>query len=130
MSAGKLKVLSSFIKGFGRENASDVINALFIAKELMNAEVSLDFENRDNNGVDSPEIRRLLFFNKDYLLEHAETQNIFFKAGRVLSKLNSKELRWTAQFLLNKKKHLYEHEVKKAEETITKLKESFRTLHT
>ena len=116
----RLEVLSSFIKGFGRSDASDVINALFVAKNLSKIECPFTFENRDNNGVDSPEVRKLIFFNNGMLREQKEISEIY-QLGQRMSKIPSKELRWVAQYLKNGETHLFSHEAKKARELLRKL---------
>jgi hypothetical protein len=117
----KLKVLGSFIKGFEREKAPDVINALFIADKALNKKTLFDFENRDNNGVDSSEIRMLLFFNCENLMEQKKLDE-FYHLGKKMSYISSNELKWAAQFLKNGKTHLFPEEAEKAIEVIKQLK--------
>jgi hypothetical protein len=116
-----LRVLGSFIKGFGRKEVSDIINALYIADKTIGVKPTFTFKNRDNNGVDSPEIRRLLFFNCDALLKQKEDTE-FYKLGKRLAKTPSSELKWAAQYLKNGKTHLFPEEAEKAAEVIEKLK--------
>jgi hypothetical protein len=112
--------LSSFIKGFGRNDASDIINALFVAKNLSKLECPFPFENRDNNGVDSPEIRKLIFFNNDALKDQEEIPQ-FHQMGERMSKMQSKELKWVAQYLKNGETHLFPNEAKKAKKSLKQL---------
>jgi len=121
----KLQVLSSFMKGFNRKDPPDVINALFIAKALLGREVAFDFENRDNNGVDSLEIRKLLFFNDADLQKQIEIEQTFYDSGKKLAELHSKELKWMAQYILRGKTHLFPEEAEKAKDLIAKAKEVF-----
>ena len=115
----ELKVLGSFMKGFQRNNASDVINALYIADKALNVKPPFDFENRDSNGVESREIRKLLFFNCDSLKGE---ENEFYHIGLKMSKTPSEDLKWTAQFLRNGNVHLFPSEAEKAKEVIKNLK--------
>jgi len=115
-------VLGSFIKGFQRDNASDVINALYIADKALNVKLPFDFENRDGNGVESKEIRKLLFFNCQSLVVEEKEDNEFFVIGKKMSKTPSAQLKWAAQYLRGGKVHLFAPEVKKAEDVIAELK--------
>jgi len=124
----KLLVLSSFLKGFKRKHASDIINALFIAKTLSDIECPFTFENRDNNGVDSSEIRRLFFFNYDELVNQKELIKKFYNLGKKMTKLNSNELKWVAQYLKNKDVHLFPNEAERARKLLKELNHTLKRL--
>jgi len=115
-------VLSSFIKGFKRNNAADIINAFFISENLSNVPSPFTFENRDNNGVDSPEIRRLLFFNSRELEKQEKKLKKFYDLGKTVSGLNSKELKWVAQYIRNREVHLFPEEARSAKKLLKELR--------
>ena len=117
----KLIVLSSFIKGFKRSNAADIINAFFIAENLSKTSSPFNFENRDNNGVDCPEIRRLLFFNSKELDKPKGKLKKFYDLGKKVSMLNSNELKWVAQYIKNKDIHLFPKETQIAKKLLEEL---------
>lgn len=117
----KLIVLSSFVKGFKRNDAADVINAFFIAEKLSNSKSPFTFENRDNNGVDCPEIRRLLIFNFRGLEKQEMKLKKFYDLGKKVSRLNSNELKWVAQFMKNKDIHLFPEEAQSAKKLLREL---------
>jgi hypothetical protein len=119
----KIKALSSFLRGFGRKETVDTINALFIAEKLSEANSPFAFENRDNNGVDSAEIRRLLIFNSKELEKQGRSSSRFYDLGKLVSHLNSQELKWVAQYIKNKNDHLFPDEASTAEKIIKELKE-------
>ena len=123
MSMNGMRVLGSFMKGFRRTSAPDIINALFVAKTLSDIDLPFNFENRDNNGVDSVEIRKLLFFN-GVDLEREVVDEHFLQMGKKLRELPSKELKWMAQFVLHGKVHLFDEEARKAKELIAETKEA------
>jgi len=118
----KLIVLSSFLKGFKRKNAADIINAFFIAERLSNTSSPFTFENRDNNGVDCSEIRRLLFFNSKELDKQQKEERKFHDLGKKVSKFNSNELKWVAQYIRNKDAHLFPEEAKNAQNLLKELR--------
>ena len=117
----KLTVLNSFVKGFKRNDATDVINAFFIAERLANVSSPFTFENRDNNGVDSPEIRRLLIFNRRELEKSEEKLKKFYNLGKRVSRLNSNELKWVAQYIRNRQIHLFPEEAQRAKKLLEEL---------
>lgn len=117
----RLEVLGSFIKGFKRTEVSDVINALYVADKALNVKPPFTFENRDNNGVDSSEIRRLIFFNCSDLLKQGKIKE-FYQLGEKMSKTPSNELKWAAQYLKNGKTHLFPQEAEKAVMVLQELK--------
>ena len=123
----KLGVLNSFLKGFKRDNPADVINALFIAEILSGKSSSFTFENRDNSGVDSPEIRRLLFFNSKALEREREISKEISDLGHKMSNLDSNELMWIAQLIRNGETHLFPEETKKAKKRLEELSGVLRT---
>jgi len=120
----KLRILSSFIKGFRRTDAADIINAFFIAERLSKTSSPFTFENRDNNGVDCSEIRRLLFFNSNELDRLGKKLKKFYDWGEKVSKLNSNELKWVAQYIKNKDIHLFPEEAQIAEKLLKELSSS------
>jgi len=120
----RLVILKSFLEGFRRDNPPDVINALFITKNLTKQEIPFEFQNRDNNGVDSPEIRRLLVFNGKELEKQEAIQEEFEDFGKKLAELAPNELKWAAQFLKNGETHLFPEEVKMAKESLKKVTSS------
>lgn len=112
--------LSSFLAGFGERSDPDVINGMFIAEKKLCAKSSFTFESRGCLGVESKEIRIILNFDEP--LKKGINHKEFFKAGRTLSKMNSNELGWTAQFLMDGNAHLYPHETRKAKKIEKSLK--------
>lgn len=105
------KLLSSFVNGFSRDNVSDIINAIYIAKSVFNVNFPFNFKSRGSRGVDSPEIRKLIFFSKYKIGKNHEKA---FVAAEQLSKVDSKQLGWLAQYIMNGETHLYKEEAKKA----------------
>lgn len=108
------RLLSSFVNGFGKANLSDVVNAAYIAKNVFGVNFPFDFRSRGSRGVDSPEIRKILFFSKN---ETKNNHKEAYRAAKQLSKVDSKQLGWLAQYIMNGRTHLYEEEAKKALET-------------
>lgn len=110
----RLELLASFVNGFNKTNETDVINAIYVAKNVFSVDFPFDFESKGSRGVDSPEIRKLLFFSK---IETRKNHEKVFKAAKQLSEMDSKKLRWLAQYIMNGKTHLYKKEAKQAEKT-------------
>jgi hypothetical protein len=109
----KSEMLGSFVNGFGKTVASDVINAIYIAKGVFNIDFPFDFESRGTRGVDSLEIRKILFFSE---IKTKRNHEEIFKTAKQLSKIDSNGLGWLAQYIMNGKTHLYEKEARKAVE--------------
>lgn len=105
------KLLGSFVKGFGKADFSHIINAAYIAKDVFSVNFPFDFESRGSRGVDSPEIRKMLFFGKYKIKKNHRGA---YRAAKRLSKVDSKQLGWLAQYIMNGETHLYEEEAKKA----------------
>lgn len=109
----KTDLLSSFINGFGRTEVTDIINAAYVAKTIFSVEFSFNFQSRGSRGVDSNEIRRLVFFSS---LKTKKNHKIVFRVAKRLSKVGSKDLAWLAQYSMNGETHLYKEESKRAQE--------------
>lgn len=105
------ELLTSFVNGFKRSNVSDIINAAYVARNAFSLDFTFDFRSRGSRGVDSSEIRRLLFFNEFKVKKNNKKA---FKAAKQLSKIDSKKLGWLAQYFMNGESHLYKEEVEKA----------------
>ena len=92
-----LDAIDSFIGGFGTRETEDAQNALFIARELFNIYLPLEFRGMGRVGV---ECLRLYF-----TLEGAKPSRKnreAFNAGKILSEYNSRELMLMALYLWNK----------------------------
>lgn len=114
------ELLGSFVKGFGRTDKSDIINALFVAKSIFHFDFPFDFESRGSRGVDSSEIRKILFFSK---IEIKKNHEEVFRVAVQLSKVDAKQLGWLAQYVMNGEVHLYPQEAGKAKEIQISLEE-------
>jgi len=117
------ELLGSFVKGFGRTDKTDIINALFVAKNIFHFDFPFDFESRGSRGVDSSEIRKLLFFTK---IETKKNHKEVFKVATQLSEVDSKRLGWLAQYVMNGEVHLYPKEAEKARKIRSVLKANNR----
>jgi hypothetical protein len=106
-----IEAVSSFVNGFKRQDATDVINAMYVAKNIFKIEVPFDFQSRGSRGVDSPEIRKILFFSN---IKDSRNHKKVTETARQLSKLNSKRLGWLAQYIMNGRTHLYPKEADEA----------------
>lgn len=116
MNGGEL--LDSFLCGFRKSGASDIINGVYIAKTVFKIDFPFDFRDKGSLGVDSLEIRRIIFFSKT---NSAKNNKQILKAAEKLSKIEPKKLGWVAQYLMNGETHLYKEEAKKAIEIKEKL---------
>lgn len=116
----EIDIISSFLAGFGERDDSDIINGLFIALKKLGVKSTFDFESRGCSGVESKEIRKILYFDRP--LKNNGNHNKLSNAGRFLSKLSSDEIAWVAQYLMSKKTHLYPSEAQRAEEILNNFK--------
>ena len=91
-----LDAIESFIAGLGNENTKDINNAVFIAKELLDLNVPLDFRGAGRHGVKSLKLYRIL--------EDAtpiQKDQKAFHVGKILSECTSRELMLMASYLWN-----------------------------
>jgi len=108
---GKIEAVSSFVKGFDRKNASDIINAMYVTKSICKVDFQFDFQSRGSRGVDSSEIRKILFFAD---IKRSRNNKKITKLAKQLSAFDSDRLGWLAQYIMNGKTHLYSREVAEA----------------
>jgi len=102
------KLIMSFASELDKKNVSDIINSAYIAKNIFKLNFMVSFKGKGNLGVDSPEIRRILIYNR---IKTDRNYRKASEAAKHLSKISSRELGWLAQYLFKGKKHLYEKEV-------------------
>jgi hypothetical protein len=107
----KIEAVSSFVSGFDRENASDIINAMYVAKSIFKIDLPFDFKSKGSRGVDSLEIRKILFF---FDFKDSRNHKKMTEIARQLSKLDPDRLAWLAQYLMNGNTHLYQKEANEA----------------
>jgi len=100
--------------GFGKRSDSDVINGIFITVKKLGLKPPFDFESRGCLGVESKEIRKILYFSGQ--LKMRRNHEDFLVAGQFLSSKRSDEIGWTAQFLMDGNTHLYPAEAGRAKE--------------
>lgn len=108
----KFEILGSFSAGFGNRPSTDIINGIFVAFRKLCVKSPFDFESRGSMGVDSKEIREIIVFNGTP--KTRKNFEEFFKAGKALSKLDSDEIAWIAQYLADGNNHLFPDEAKRA----------------
>ena len=105
-------LLNSFLNGFKKTKASDVINGVYVAKTVFRIDFPFDFKDKGSLGVDSSKIRRIIFFSKTE--PRKRNYDKIFRAAKQLSKIESEKLAWVAQYIMNGETHLYEQEAKEA----------------
>ncbi len=88
--------LDSFIAGFGNRDNPDVNNAVFIANELFNMELPLEWRGAGRQGILS-----LRLYGMIEEVEPQKKNPETFNAGRKLSRYNSRELMLMASYLWN-----------------------------
>jgi len=110
----KIEAVSSFVRGFDRKNASDIINAMYITKSVCHVDFQFDFQSRGSRGVDSSEIRKILFFAD---IKKPRNNKKITELAKQLSAFESDRLGWLAQYIMNGKTHLYPREVDEASGT-------------
>lgn len=91
-----LDAIDSFIGGFGNRETEDAQNAVFIAKELFNIDLPLEFRGMGRCGVECLDLY--------FILEDAkpnQKNSEAFNVGRKLSHYNSRELMLMALYLWN-----------------------------
>ena len=105
-----LDAIDSFIAGFENNDITDASNAVFIANELFNMDLPLEFRGAGRLGVESLELYGIL--------EDAEPQkknSEAFNAGKRLSRYNPRELMLMASYLWNEgRSALDEKEIEEA----------------
>lgn len=110
--------IESFIAGFGNKNSIDINNAVFIAKELLDLNIRLDYRGAGRHGVKSLELYVIL----EDIRPNKKNQEAF-RIGKILSEYDSRELMLMASYLWNEgRSSLYEDE---REEAHTLLQERF-----
>lgn len=91
-----LEVIESFIAGLGNKSNIDINNAVFIAKELLNIDVPLEFRGAGRHGVKCLRLYRILEGTNP-----AKKDQKTFHIGKILSEYNSRELMLMAAYLWN-----------------------------
>lgn len=91
-----LDTLGSFMAGLGNKSDIDVNNAVFIAKELLDLNLPLQFRGAGRHGVKSLELYGLLRRTTP-----TEKNEKAFSSGKMLSGNNSRELMLMASYLWN-----------------------------
>ncbi|KYK37426.1 MAG: hypothetical protein HXS48_23835 [Theionarchaea archaeon] len=105
-----LDIVYSFFAGFGTRETRDKHNALFIAKELFNLDLQLEFKGMGRCGVESIELYGVWKNVKPY-----QKKSEAFNAGKMLSHYNSRELVLMASYLWNEgRSSLREEEIEEA----------------
>ncbi len=92
-----LDAVNSFIAGFGNRETKDAQNALFIAKELFNLNLPLEFKGMGRCGVECLD----LYFTLERAKPSRKNPEAF-SAGETLSEYGSRELMLMALYLWNK----------------------------
>ena len=92
-----LDAVYSFIAGFGTRETRDVHNALFIAKNLFNLDLPLEYRGMGRLGVESIELYGIRKNVKPYQ-KNPEALSV----GRMLSTYNSRELMLMSLYLWNR----------------------------
>jgi hypothetical protein len=88
--------IESFVAGFGDRNSMDINNAAFIAKELLNLNLPLEFRGAGRLGVKSLELYGIL----EDIRPNQKNQETFH-IGMALSGFDSRELMLMASYLWN-----------------------------
>lgn len=107
----KIEAVSSFVRGFNRENTSDIINAMYVTKSIFKVDFQFDFQSRGSRGVDSTDIRKILFFTD---VKKSRNNKKISALAKRLSAFDSDRLGWLAQYIMNGKTHLYPKEADEA----------------
>ena len=110
--------IESFITGFGNKNSIDINNAVFIAKEMLDLSIRLDYRGAGRHGVMSLDLYVIL----EDIKPNKKNQEALH-IGKTLSEYDSRELMLMASYLWNEgRSSLYENE---REEALILLKEKF-----
>jgi hypothetical protein len=88
--------IESFVAGLGDRNSMDINNAAFIAKELLNLNLPLEFRGAGRLGVKSLELYGIL----EDIRPNQKNQETFH-IGMALSGFDSRELMLMASYLWN-----------------------------
>jgi hypothetical protein len=88
--------IESFVAGLGDRNSMDINNAAFIAKELLNMNLPLEFRGAGRLGVKSLELYGIL----EDIRPNQKNQETFH-IGMALSGFDSRELMLMASYLWN-----------------------------
>ena len=91
-----LDAIYSFIGGFGTREAKDSQNAVFIAKELFNLDLPLEYKGMGRRGVECLDLYRIL-----RTAEPHKKNPEAFHIGEILSEYDSRELMLMASYLWN-----------------------------
>ena len=91
-----LDAVDSFIGGFGTKETEDCQNAVFIAKELFNLDLPLEYKGMGRVGVECLDLYCIL---ED--VEPNQKNSEAFNAGKMLSRYSSRELMLMALYLWN-----------------------------
>ena len=111
-----LDAVNSFIAGFGNRETKDAQNALFIAKELFNIDLPLEYKGMGRRGVECLRLYRILRNAKP----HQENPEAFH-IGETLSEYDSRELMLMASYLWNEgRSSLTEEEIEEARALLEK----------
>ena len=113
-----LDTMESFVAGLGDKNKIDINNAVFIAKELLDLNVHLDYRGAGRHGVKCLELYVIL---ED--IKPGKRNQEAFRIGKTLSEYDSRELMLMASYLWNEgRSSLYKDE---REEALILLQERF-----
>src|SRR3989304_6574432 len=107
----KIEAVSSFVMGFNKKNASDIINAMYVTKSIFKVDFQFDFQSRGSRGVDSSDIRKILFFAD---IKKSKNNGKISELAKQLSAFDSNRLGWVAQYIMNGRTHLYQKEADEA----------------
>ncbi len=128
--SNEIELMCSYIGGFGRTDSNDVSNSIYVAKTLLNLEItSKKFREQGRYGVGADDITLTIGYiernirnDEHFILKRLEKENENeFKIGEMMSKYNSKQLALMALFLWNNgKSTLYPDERKEAENLLKK----------
>lgn len=112
----KLDAIYSFITGFGTRETEDAQNAIFIANELFNLGLPLEFKGMGRVGVECLD----LYFTLEST-EPSQKNPEAFNAGRMLSRYNSRELMLMALYVWNEgRSALTDEEIEEARALLEK----------
>ena len=106
----KVDTIESFITGFGNKNSIDINNAVFVAKEMVDLNIRLDYRGAGRHGVMSLELYVIL----EGIKLNIKKQEAF-RIGKTFSEYDSRELMLMTSYLWNEgRSSLYENEREEA----------------
>jgi hypothetical protein len=91
--------VDSFALGLGSRRTDDVINALYLSREVLRFDVPMNFHNEDAYGVGCHELTRKLRVEGIKIKYDGSIDNMSHKAGKLFSKYESNNLGYAAQFV-------------------------------